>query len=203
MKNVNKLENTVMTLLATLIMATSIAVFYKPAGLTLGGVSGMALVVYNVFGINTSSTILLFNASLLVLGLIFLSKECVANTILGSIAFPLFLSLIEKLEIGVTNYYVSCVVGPILMAIACFILISYNSSSGGSDSLGLIINKLTGIKIVSIMFVFDATVLLLSIIYLNPMTLCLSLVSLVIQMSLINLFNKLSVSVNTKKENLI
>ena len=70
-------------------------VFFAPNNLVTGGVSGIAIVVKNIFGISTSTFIAITYILLLILSYIILGKEKTKYTIIGSICYPLFTYLTE------------------------------------------------------------------------------------------------------------
>ena len=176
------IKDIILTIMGTGLMALAINGFYVKAGITLGGVSGISLLVYNVFGLKTSYTVMILNILVLIMGYLIVGREFVTNTIIGSLSYPLWLNVIEKLNIPGLGIPFNIIIGSMLMGLGVGIVIISNSSSGGSDAVGIIINKKFGLSPVKVMTILDSLIMLLSLVYLNVYTIILSLTAMLIQM---------------------
>ncbi|RCF88012.1 YitT family protein, partial [Enterococcus faecium] len=70
-----------------------------PSKLADGGVTGIALLLHNLFGFAPSVTSLLFNLPLLLISLFLFGKHAFLRTIVGTFALVFFLHLWESLHI--------------------------------------------------------------------------------------------------------
>ena len=70
-----------------------------PSKLADGGVTGIALLLHNLFGFAPSITSLLFNLPLLLISLFLFGKHAFLRTIVGTFALVFFLHLWESLHI--------------------------------------------------------------------------------------------------------
>ena len=73
------------------LVAFAFNVFFAPNNIVTGGVSGVSIVVKNIFGISTSTFIAITYIALLILSYIFLGKRMTRNSLIGSILYPIFL----------------------------------------------------------------------------------------------------------------
>ena len=65
-------------------------VFFAPNNLVTGGVSGVSIIMKNVFEIPTSTFIAITYIVLLIVSYFVLGKETTRNSLIGSILYPLF-----------------------------------------------------------------------------------------------------------------
>ena len=139
------------------IAAAAVYYFMMPSKLVLGSISGLSIVVSNLFNmagipIKVSWVVMAINAILLVLAWIFIGKEFGAKTVYTAMILGPLIDFWEKvypyenlIEAGQNS-----VMGDPLLDLICFVLIvsisqtilfSINASTGGLDILAKIVNK--------------------------------------------------------------
>lgn len=135
-----KMKHFMKVVIAVLILAISVNMFFGPHHIAAGGVSGIGILVETVVGINRSLVVLVLNSLVLVLAAIFLGKKVLLNTVVGSIAFPLLLRAVP--EVMLTNdRLLSVIFGSFIFAIGVSILYTIQASSGGTTIPPLIFEK--------------------------------------------------------------
>jgi len=143
--------------LGLLISAAGVYYFLLPSKFVLGSISGLAMVVETLLAgigitIKVSNLILLFNAFLIIIALIFLGKEVGVKTIIASLLLGPFMNLwewilpYEKLiEPGMTSVMGDPVFDLlgfiILIGASQAFLFKINASTGGIDIIALIMQK--------------------------------------------------------------
>lgn len=152
--------------LGCLLMSISFNLFLQPNDLVPGGVSGAAIILNDLFGINTSSFILIVNITLLILSYFLLGKEKTKASILGSVLFPLFVELTSdiNLYLRIDNSQV------LLSALAAGFISGFGSgvnykagfTTGGTDILNQIVSKYFKIGMGKSMLFIDGTIVFLS-----------------------------------------
>lgn len=150
-------ELLIMTLGMT-VAAAAVYYFLVPSKLIIGSVSGLSIVLSNIFAnagitIKVSTMVIIINAVLLILAYFLIGKEFGTKTVYTALILGPLMDLWEKIlpytklltEPGQTS-----VMGDIWFDLLCFvilvsisqtILFSINASSGGLDILGKIVNK--------------------------------------------------------------
>ena len=120
-------------------------VFFAPNNLVTGGVSGVSIIMKNVFGIPTSTFIAITYVVLLILSYIILGKETTRNSAIGSILYPLFVYLTEDMgtlmQFNVDNILLVAIFGALINGIGAGIVFKYGFSTGGSDIICQMIAK--------------------------------------------------------------
>lgn len=146
-------------------------------GVLVGGTSGFALILRNLFFINVTDpmiveTIVTITTWILFfLGLIFLGKRFAIQTLLGTILYPIFIYLFKlpifdvvHQQINLFDPIVCAIIGGLGMGTGCGIIYRIGGSTGGFDIPGLIINKFTRIKLSTIFLFMDGLLVLLAFI---------------------------------------
>ena len=149
-------ELVIMTL-GMMIAAGAVYYFMLPGKLVLGSITGLSIVVSNLFGmaginLKVSVVVTVINAILLLMAWILIGKEFGAKTVYTALILGPLLELWEKImpyerliEPGLTS-----VMGNPLLDLICFVLVvsvsqtilfSINASTGGLDILAKIVNK--------------------------------------------------------------
>lgn len=137
--------------LGTAIIASAVYFFMMPSHLSVGSISGLAIVLSNFIPLPVSMIALAFNAALLVVGFIFLGRDFGAKTVYTSILLPLFLRV---LEVAFPN--AQSISGDALLDTICYvfvvsigqaILFVRNASSGGLDIVAKMMNKYLRIEL--------------------------------------------------------
>lgn len=148
LKTVNKkdrLKRYTFLIIGCFLVAFAFNVFFSPNNLVTGGVSGISIVVKNVFGISTSTFIAITYIILLILSYIFLGKEKTKYSLIGSILYPIFVYLTEDIgnliQFNVSNTLLVAIFGALLNGLGGGLVFKYGFSTGGSDVLCQIISK--------------------------------------------------------------
>jgi len=152
----NALHHRVWRLLAAiageLLIALSISFFVVPLGLYSGGIMGLCQLVRTLlqdyggirFGHTDIAGLLYFlvNLPILLLAYGMLGKSMAWKTLVCSLSYSLFYSLLPIPEVPVINdYLTSCLLGGILTGAGSGIILTCGCSSGGLDIIALCISK--------------------------------------------------------------
>lgn len=144
--------------------AFSFNLFLAPNNLVAGGVSGLALIINKIFSINESLFIMISNLLLLGVSFLFLGKEKTQNTIVGSLLFPVFVSitnvLVTYINIQETELIVIAALGGFLSGIGYGIIFKSGYTSGGTDILNQMMEKYLHIPISSSIIIVDGAITL-------------------------------------------
>lgn len=127
------------------LLAVSFNLFFSPFNLVTGGVSGIAIVLENAFGISSIKFIVISYILLLLLSYFVLGIEDTKHSIIGSILYPLFVYLTRDiatiLNFDVTNILLISIFGAIFYGVGSGLTFKYGFSTGGSDIIFQIISK--------------------------------------------------------------
>lgn len=151
--------------------------FIEFNGVLVGGTSGFALILRNLFFLNSSNPVLLETIVtittwfLFFLGLLFLGKRFAMQTLLSTVLYPVFVYLFKlpifdfiHSQINLFEPMICSLIGGLSMGAGCGIIYRIGGSTGGFDIPGLIINKFTRIKLSTIFFFIDGLLVVLAIV---------------------------------------
>lgn len=146
--------------LGQLLTAFGVHFFKTPNHLAMGGTTGIAIIAASMFqSLNVGTFMLLLNAALVVLGLVFLDFKTMAGTIYSSFALSGYIALLEwliPLNRPLTNdLFLEFCFAVILPAAGSAILFNIGASSGGTDIIALILAKRTSLEIGKSLFLSD------------------------------------------------
>lgn len=121
-------------------------IFYLPARLAAGGVSGISTILYELFRFTPAYVQWAINIPLLVVGVIFLGREFGVKTFVGTLAVPFVIWLTADLDVGVENPLLAAIYGGIVLGVGLGIVYRGNGSTGGTTLLAQILKKYTGLS---------------------------------------------------------
>ena len=129
------------------LLALNYNLFLVPNDFVIGGTSGIAIILKKLFNIKPETFISVANFVLLILSFIFLGKKETKRAIVGSILYPVFVTLTAPLSTKLITYLqfdsmiLTVLVAGILCGIANGIIYKTGFTTGGSDILMKIVNK--------------------------------------------------------------
>ena len=152
-------------LLGNVLTALSVAYFMQPAGLLVGGSTGIGMVLSYMTSLPVSVGIWGASLGFLVLGYIALGKAFALNTLISSIAYPLSFSLASWLFTvtgPITDDIFLCMAfAGIVNGIGVGILLRVGASSGGTDVAAAVVNSKLNIPVSVTLNVIDCVLLCL------------------------------------------
>ncbi|MCL1842627.1 MAG: YitT family protein, partial [Defluviitaleaceae bacterium] len=147
-------------------IAVCVNMFLGPHNIAAGGLTGLAIILEEWFGVNRSVVVYIGNGLVLILAFIFLGREVFFNTVIGAALLPVFISIVPQHTL-INDTMLSMIIGSAIFGISVSILYQNKASSGGtaipplilkkhfniSPSVGLFITD--GIVVILCLFVFD------------------------------------------------
>lgn len=155
-------------LLGGVISGVSYNVFIIPHKLLSGGVSGIALIINYISGINPGIMIFAMNIPIFLIGYKHTDKEFILLSLIGMAALAFFIDFFSFLSenILIDDIMLSCIYGGILNGLGLGIIFRNRASQGGMDIIAVIVRKHLSINIGSTTLMINfAIVLIASVIY--------------------------------------
>ena len=130
---------------ATIIVAPAVFFFLIPSHVSVGSISGLAIVLGNFIPLNISAITLVLNILLLILGFLFIGREFGAKTVYTSLLLPVILGVFELIfpnNQSITNdAFLDMLCYIFVVSIGLAMLFNRNASSGGLDIAAKFLNK--------------------------------------------------------------
>ncbi|HCQ5655697.1 TPA: YitT family protein [Clostridioides difficile] len=167
--------------ISAFLMALAVNFFFAEHTLAPGGITGLSVVLGTFLSMPVENISLGISMPLLVMGLLFLGKGFGIKTLYITLMGPLFLKVIPQTHIT-DNLLVAGVIGGLLVGTAIGIAIIRGCSTGGTDLVAMLINKVIKfLKLPVILFMLDGFIIVASgIISKNFMISIYSLISLLL-----------------------
>ena len=160
----NIVKRYVMLLFGCLILAFTFNLFFLRYDIVCFGISGISIVV-NKYGIPPSTFIMVANIFLLIISYIFLGVNDTKNQIIGSLLYPVFVSLTLRvtnlIDLGNLEMIVIAVFGGVLAGIGSGFIYKSGFGTGGTDIIGSIICKYSKITMGHAMMFIDILIIVL------------------------------------------
>ena len=151
-----KVKDVIMIIFGGTLLAFSVAYFVIPNDILSGGVAGIAVIINQLFGINETITINVFMVICFILGYIFLGKEFALKTVLGSASYTITYDIMSQFPLKIdVSPLLACIFGGVIAGAGIGLVFAHNGSTGGVDIPQLIISKLTGINLATVVFMID------------------------------------------------
>lgn len=130
---------------ATLIVSAAVFFFLLPSQVSVGSISGLAMILGNVIPLHMSVITFILNGILLIAGFLLIDKDFGAKTVYTSLLLPLFLRVFEIYFPDFSSIngdpFLDMVCYIFTVSIGLAILFRENASSGGLDIIAKLLNK--------------------------------------------------------------
>ncbi|UOY92603.1 YitT family protein [Ectobacillus sp. JY-23] len=160
-----------MIVFGSFVLAAAFYHIHVQNNLAEGGFIGIALLVKQYFNISPAVTTLLLDIPLILVGSKLLGKRLAINTIIGATSFSIFYALMERyspFSLNLSQHlFVASIIGGVLVGAGLGLILRHGGATGGDDILSLLISKISRLSVGKVYFVFDAVVLLASLMYLS------------------------------------
>lgn len=152
----------------SLLISAGLYFFLIQHDIAAGGVSGFSVVLSNIFPVlSVGVTNAVLNVLIMSLGVMILGFDFAKKSIFASLVLSAFIIIFEKVfpNVILTNdKIINIIFGAITMSLGLSIVFYNGSSTGGTDLIASVVNKLTGIPIHMSMFLADFVVVISSMI---------------------------------------
>ena len=145
MKKSNFMKEFIVITFATLIVSAAVFFFLIPSQVSVGSISGLAMILGNIIPLHISIITFILNGLLLIIGFLLIGKEFGAKTVYTSLLLPLFLRIFEIWFPDFSSIngdpFLDMVCYIFVVSIGLAILFRENASSGGLDIVAKLLNK--------------------------------------------------------------
>ena len=150
---------------ACMIMAVGLNMFLVPKTIAPGGLSGLSVVISKLTGFPVSNILFTISTPLLLFSVKILGKKDAIKTFIGMAILTLSLKVTEPLStISLTdNTLLAAISGSILVGLSLGILFRIDASTGGTDLIALMLNRIIpSIPVSKCLSMIDGTVVVLA-----------------------------------------
>ncbi len=171
-------------LLGCFLVAIAYNAFLANHDLVPGGISGLAIILNDLIGINNALFVFIVGIFLLILSYILLGKEKTKYSVLGTLLFPVFLELtlgITKIiTIDASQLLLASVFGGVIYGFGIGMILKAGFTTGGTDIINQILSKYLKLSMGKCMLITDGIIVFLSAVVFGPVHLMYSVLVLYI-----------------------
>ncbi len=153
-------------LIGCFLLSLAFILFFDPHSIAPGGLTGLAVIINHLFSVPLWLVNLIFNIPLFIIAFKVLTKRECMKTLLGIIFFTLTLNICENFAyLEITNdVLLSTLSGGVLLGLGLGLIFKINGTTGGTDLIGLILNRwFPSVSVPKLMGIADFIVVLSSI----------------------------------------
>lgn len=165
-----RIRNVLLALVGVAIDAFGMSVFVLAYEFPVGGMTGFARVINHYSGLPISVMVGIFSAVLFLLGWFLIGKEFAMTTIMASVAYPLFLGILENVDLTpfiIQNRMLAGMFGGIIYGIGLGLVVRSGSSTGGTDLIGVIAKEKFNLPVAVVMYAVDLIALASQMLFSN------------------------------------
>lgn len=149
--------------LGALISAVALNMFLIPNKVAAGGVTGLAIVIYHVFGLPVGIVTMALSLPLLFFSVKILGGRFGLNTLYGAVVLSVAIDVTAPyIPVLTQDLLLACLYGGIIDGIGIGLVFKYRGTTAGTDLVAAIINKLTGIRLGQALLGVDFFVIVLA-----------------------------------------
>lgn len=150
-------------ILGATLVGLSYNIFFLPAKLAAGGISGVSTILFEMYAISPAMIQMIINVPIFIIGWIALGKDFSFKSLVGTFWVPFIIFLSADIPFTVTNPLLGALYGGILLGVGLGIVYKGNGSTGGTAAIAQIVKKFTGISSGYSQFIVDGLVVTTSI----------------------------------------
>lgn len=160
-----------------------------------GGVLGLSLLFKQWFDISPSITSFITDSTCFIIGIIFLGKHFLFDSMFASLMFSLSYRFFEYvtgplLPSFENHLFLASIIGALFVGCGVGLVVRNNTAAGGDDAIALVLNKKLNIKVSTTYIILDTIILTLSLSYIPFNEIFYSLISVWLSGYIIELFHK-------------
>lgn len=182
-------ETVICVLIGNLIVAIAASAFIIPHGIIAGGATGVGLTINHYVRGNLSVIIFIVNITLFILGTAVLGKKFALTTLVSTVVYPVFLSIVQTVP-GIAeltdNSMLGALYGGALLGLGVGLVVRVGSSTGGTDILALVLNKWFHMSVAVFMYIVDFIVLVCQAVFSTPEQILYGILVLVVTTMMMN-----------------
>lgn len=148
-----------------LLYAVGYTAFILPEQVVMGGVAGLAALIYYAFGFPPGVTIAVFNVTLLAIAFRALTRQFAVRTIIGVVIMSVLIGALQPvfqafpIVTAGEDKFMHVIIGGALGGAGLGLVFSHNGSTGGTDIIIALLNKHTSMSFGRAMQFIDCTII--------------------------------------------
>ncbi len=152
-----------------LVAAVGIGLFLAPSKIAAGGVSGIAIILYHLFGFNIGLSMLFLNIPIYLAGIKTFGKSYGFKTFFGTVMLSFYIDLLRGIVPNADslidfstggNMILGAMFGGVIAGVGLGFIMKFGGSTGGTDIIAQILHKYAKIPVGYALMTVDILVLI-------------------------------------------
>lgn len=160
-----KIKRYITVVIGTFLVALAFNLFLSPYNLASNGISGLAIIINRLTGINEGVFVLIVNIFLLGVSYNFLGRKKTKHSLIGSLLLPVFISITAPVSKYIVlkdlDLLIIALLGGIISGIGYGLIYQHDYTTGGTDILNQLMEKYYKIPMNKAILYIDGMVVLL------------------------------------------
>lgn len=144
-----------MLIIGSMIAAAALECFLIPNTILDGGVTGISIIIYKIFGIPLWLLVLIINIPFIYIGYKNLGKNFLIRTVTSMLMFAFFLSFFEIVKPFTEEILLATIYGGALYGLGVGLVIHFGGCIDGTESVAIVISKKTSLSVGQIVLFFN------------------------------------------------
>lgn len=143
----------------TILQAVAVVMFFDATNVVVGGVTGIAIIIKNLFDVPMWVVNALVNVPLFIIGYRILERSVFYKTLFGTVSLTVALGVVPEKNVLTGDFLVDIIIGGVLMGAGLGLIFLSYASSGGTDLMATLLNKrIKHISVPKIMAIIDGVI---------------------------------------------
>ena len=152
-----------MITVASFIYAVAVSLFLDPNSLAPGGVTGIAIILNRLSGLETGTWVLLINIPIIILGMWKFGLHFILSTLYCTAATSFVINLLAAFGVATEDRFLAALVGGALMAVGIGLVFKAGATTGGTDIIVKLLRlRFPHLKTGSLFLITDAIIVTVS-----------------------------------------
>ena len=167
-------------LVGCLICSASLNLFLVPSHLLSGGISGISLIFYYLFGLPLGVQMLLYNVPLFLAAYKTMGRMYTLDIVIGTVLFSFCVDALRVLQefAPVTDTMLAAIYGGVFGGIGAGIVFRMNGSTGGLDIVAAIVKKYYSLNMGTVIFSINCVIMCIAAVLFGIMPAMFTLISM-------------------------
>lgn len=160
-----KFKEYILITIGFLLTAIAFEYFFFSNSIASGGVSGLALIMKEIFNIDPGIVMILCNIVLFILAFIFLGGSFGIKSAYAAFGLSISMSIIEKFTTPVAitdNLILATIFGSVIIALGAVIIFNQGASTGGTSIIAKLLSEYFNINIGVALLIVDSIIIILA-----------------------------------------
>ena len=148
-----------MITMASFLYAVAVSLFLDPNSLAPGGVTGIAIILNRLSGLETGTWVLIINIPIIILGMWKFGLHFILYTLYCTAVTSFFINLLADFGVATEDRFLAALVGGALMAVGIGLVFKAGATTGGTDIIVKLLRlRFPHLKTGSLFLITDATI---------------------------------------------